>query len=128
MPMRHSASDRWVRGVRMCTASRPQCWWTHNRQQSYISMALAERPTLRGLATDLRRHLGLLIGLRVQPPKGLQIPQVLVLRQRAGQVDLLVVAPLGRDDHTADLLDLRVVWRAHAVQVSSHLQCRAGAV
>ena len=102
--------------------------WTNSRQQTCNSTVLEERHRLRGLGTDLRRHLGLLIGLRVQPPQGLQIPQVLVLSQRAGQVHLLVVAPLGRDDYTANLLDLRVIWRANAIQVSSHLQPRASAL
>ncbi len=108
--------------------SRHRTGGTNSRQQSRNSTVLAEHHMLRGLEADLWRHLGLLIGLRVQPSKGLQIPQVFMLRQRAGQVHLLVIAPLGRDDHTANLLDLRVVWGAHAVQVSSHLQLRAGAV
>ena len=127
MPKRRNASYSWVQGVHTCSASRPQGRWTNSRRQSCNSTALTERHMLGGPETDLRRHLGLLIGLRVQPPQGLQIPQILMLRQRAGQVHLLVIAPLGRDDHTTDLLDLGVVWRAHTVQVSGHLQHGAGA-
>lgn len=43
---------------------------------------------------DLCRHLQQLVGLGVDPPQGLQVIQVLVLRQRCGQIDGLVSAML----------------------------------
>lgn len=71
----------------------------------------------RDEAANLWCHLGLLIGLGVQPAQGLQVTQVVMLRQVVGQVDHLVVAPLRRHHHTPDLLHLRVVRWTHAIKV-----------
>lgn len=47
-----------------------------------------------------------------------------MLGQLAGQVHSLVSAPLGHHHNTADLLHLRVIWRAHPVQVSCNLEMK----
>ncbi len=55
----------------------------------------------------LRRHLRQLVGLGVQPAEGLQVGQVVVLRQRRRQPHALVVPMLRRHHDRPDLLDLR---------------------
>ena len=54
----------------------------------------------------LSGHLWQLVGLGVQPSQGLEIVQVVVLRQAGGQVDHLVVAPLRRHHNGPNLLHL----------------------
>jgi hypothetical protein len=71
--------------------------------------------------THQRAHLRALVWLCVQPTQWLQVPQQLMVWQRCGQVDLLVVAPLGGHHNGADLLHLRVVRRTHAIHVPSNL-------
>ena len=70
----------------------------------------------------LRRQLRQLVGLCVHPAKRLEVAQVLVLRQQVRQVHGLVRTPLRRHHDTANLLDLRVVGRADAVQVTGNLE------
>ena len=48
--------------------------------------------------------------------------EVLVLGQQGREVDGLVRAPLRNHHHTPDLLHLRVVRRAHSVQVAGNLK------
>mmetsp|Transcript_8475 Transcript_8475/g.28819 ORF Transcript_8475/g.28819 Transcript_8475/m.28819 type:complete len:688 (+) Transcript_8475:1085-3148(+) len=68
------------------------------------------------------RELGHLVGLCVEPPQRLHALEVLVVGDGRGHVHLLVRAPLGHEDDAADLLDLGVVGRAHAVHVAHHLR------
>lgn len=48
-----------------------------------------------------------------------------MLGQLAGQVHSLVRAPLWHHHNTTDLLHLRVIWRAHPIQVSRNLEIRS---
>mmetsp|Transcript_62206 Transcript_62206/g.196851 ORF Transcript_62206/g.196851 Transcript_62206/m.196851 type:complete len:1067 (-) Transcript_62206:4174-7374(-) len=74
----------------------------------------------------LRRQLRHLVGLRVDPPQGLQVLQVVVLREGARQVHRRVVAPLGRHRNAPDLLHLGVVRGRHAVHVTRDLRPKVG--
>ena len=76
-----------------------------------------------GVRADvLRRELRGLVGLGVEPAEGLQVFQVVVLRERGGKVHLRVVAPLRRHDDAPNLLDLGVIGRRHAVHVPGDLR------
>lgn len=57
----------------------------------------------------------------MNPAERLHLLEVLVLRQLVWQVYSLVSAPLGRHHDTPDLLHLRVVRRAVAVEVATDL-------
>lgn len=58
------------------------------------------------------------------PPTATDL-EVLMLGQLAGQVHSLVSAPLRHHHNTTDLLHLRVVWRAHPIEVSCNLEMRS---
>mmetsp|Transcript_59082 Transcript_59082/g.126987 ORF Transcript_59082/g.126987 Transcript_59082/m.126987 type:complete len:290 (-) Transcript_59082:3391-4260(-) len=68
----------------------------------------------------LRAQVWLLAGLRVDPAQGLEIPQVIVVRQLLRKRHRVVRPNLRHDDHTPNLLHLRVVRRRNAVQVSGN--------
>ena len=67
---------------------------------------------------------GKLVGLGgggVDPAKRLHVPQVRVVGRLMGQSHRLVVSDLRHQHDAADLFDLRVVWRGHAIHVASDL-------
>ena len=77
-------------------------------------------------ATCLWRELRQFIGLGVNPAKGLELTQVLVLWQSLGHVDSLMRAPLRWHDNAPNLLDLTIVRRRDAVEVATNLRAQIG--
>mmetsp|Transcript_107680 Transcript_107680/g.314837 ORF Transcript_107680/g.314837 Transcript_107680/m.314837 type:complete len:229 (+) Transcript_107680:412-1098(+) len=70
----------------------------------------------------LRAQVRLLVGLRVDPAQGLQIPQVIVVRQLLRQRHRVMRTNLRHHDHAPDFLHLRVIWRGDAVEVGGNLR------
>mmetsp|Transcript_100146 Transcript_100146/g.251031 ORF Transcript_100146/g.251031 Transcript_100146/m.251031 type:complete len:442 (+) Transcript_100146:99-1424(+) len=69
----------------------------------------------------LRAQVRLLVRLRVDPAQGLQVAEVVVVRQLLREGDRVVVADLRHHHHASDLLHLRVVRWRDAIQVGGDL-------
>mmetsp|Transcript_39335 Transcript_39335/g.83813 ORF Transcript_39335/g.83813 Transcript_39335/m.83813 type:complete len:1257 (-) Transcript_39335:3240-7010(-) len=82
---------------------------------------LVVRQHLRMESHILGAEVRLLVRLGVDPAEGLQVPQMVVVRQLRRQGHASVVAHLGNHHHASDLLHLRIVRRRNTVEVCRDL-------
>mmetsp|Transcript_100977 Transcript_100977/g.289830 ORF Transcript_100977/g.289830 Transcript_100977/m.289830 type:complete len:466 (-) Transcript_100977:385-1782(-) len=87
-------------------------------------LVVREHPGMEG--DVLRAQVRLLVGLSVDPAQGLQVSEVVVVRELSGQRDGVVVAHLRHHHHATDLLHLRIVRRRDTIQVRGDLRAQVG--